>query len=43
MIPPITESAAVVDTSDIPVETMVDRLAAVIEGRFGAGAERRSA
>ncbi|WP_336488886.1 helix-turn-helix transcriptional regulator [Methylobacterium nigriterrae] len=41
--PLYARASAVVDTSDIPVETMVDRLAAVIEGRFGAGAERRSA
>jgi XRE family aerobic/anaerobic benzoate catabolism transcriptional regulator len=41
--PLYARASAVVDTSDIPVETMADRLGAVIESRFGALAERRSA
>jgi XRE family aerobic/anaerobic benzoate catabolism transcriptional regulator len=41
--PLYARASAVVDTSDVPVETMADRLTAVIESRFGALAERRSA
>jgi len=34
--PLYARASSVVDTSDVPVETMVDRLAAAIEARFGA-------
>jgi XRE family aerobic/anaerobic benzoate catabolism transcriptional regulator len=39
--PLYARASAVVDTSDIPVEVMVDRLAAAIEARFG-GLDRRA-
>ncbi|KQP06109.1 transcriptional regulator [Methylobacterium sp. Leaf99] len=41
--PLYARAPSVVDTSDVPVETMVDRLAAAIEARFGAPDQSRHA
>lgn len=41
--PLYARAPAVVDTSDVPVDVMVDRLTAVIETRFGNPEQRRSA
>ncbi|MCJ2083436.1 helix-turn-helix transcriptional regulator [Methylobacterium sp. J-090] len=40
--PLYARAPSVVDTSDVPVETMVDRLAAAIEARFGAVDQSRN-
>jgi XRE family aerobic/anaerobic benzoate catabolism transcriptional regulator len=41
--PLYARAPAVVDTSDVPLEEMIDRLAAVIDARFGSADYRRSA
>ncbi|MBO1022796.1 MULTISPECIES: helix-turn-helix transcriptional regulator [unclassified Methylobacterium] len=41
--PLYARAPAVVDTSDVPLEEMIDRLAAVIDARFGSVDFRRSA
>ena len=41
--PLYARASTVVDTSDVPIEVMVDRLTAAIEARFGTQERRRSA